>query len=139
MSEADTSYGTRRIFVKLTEGSEPRHAATVIAKLTLDRSGRVSLPKSLREEMRLAPGDSLHLESEGERITLRPLRPQARLKKERGIWVYQGEATEASIPELIDRGRDKRLRGPMRRENSSTRKSRSRQVELATGVESSTK
>ena len=64
--------------------------------------------------MHLAPGDTLQLETEGERITLRPLRPQAALKKERGIWVYQGEAAEASIPDLIDREREKRLREPMR-------------------------
>lgn len=83
-------------------------------KLTLDKAGRVVLPKPLREQMHLAPGDTLQLETEGERITLRPLRRQATLKKERGIWVYQGEATETSIPELIDRERDKRLRELMR-------------------------
>jgi AbrB family looped-hinge helix DNA binding protein len=83
-------------------------------KLTLDKAGRVVLPKPVREQMHLAPGDTLQLETEGERITLRPLRPQATLKKERGIWVYQGEATETSIPELIDRERDKRLRELMR-------------------------
>lgn len=79
-------------------------------KLTLDKAGRVVLPKPLREQMHLAPGDTLQLETEGERITLRPLRPQATLKKERGIWVYQGEPVEASIPDLIDREREKRLR-----------------------------
>lgn len=84
------------------------------AKLTLDKAGRVVLPKPLREQMHLGPGDTLQLETEGERITLRPLRPRATLKKERGIWVYQGEATEASIPDLIDREREKRLRELMR-------------------------
>jgi len=57
------------------------------AKITLDKAGRVVLPKSLREELRLGPGDALQLESEGERITLCPVRPQALLKKEYGVWV----------------------------------------------------
>jgi AbrB family looped-hinge helix DNA binding protein len=79
-------------------------------KLTLDRAGRVLIPKTLRKELHLAPGDSLHLDSAGEEITLRPVRPKALLKKEQGVWVYQGEATHASIPDLIDREREKRSR-----------------------------
>ncbi len=79
-------------------------------KITLDKAGRVVLPKPLRDQMQLGPGDTLQLESEGERITLRPVRPKATLKKECGIWVYQGEPADASIPDLLDRERDKRLR-----------------------------
>jgi AbrB family looped-hinge helix DNA binding protein len=79
-------------------------------KITLDRAGRVLIPKTLRQELHLGPGDALQLDSEGEQITLRPVRPQALLKKERGVWVYQGESTDASIPALIDREREKRSR-----------------------------
>ncbi len=38
------------------------------------------------------------------------MRPKAHLKKERGVWVYRGEPTQQSIPDLLDRERDKRLR-----------------------------
>ena len=82
----------------------------MVAKLTLDRAGRVLIPKALRQQLHLGPGDSLQLDSEGEHITLRPVRPHAQLKKEHGVWVYQGEPTRASISDLIDRGRDKRTR-----------------------------
>ena len=78
--------------------------------VTLDKAGRVVLPKRLRQQLHLAPGDSLELESEGERVTLRPVRPQALLRKEYGVWVYQGEPADLSIPDLIDREREKRLR-----------------------------
>jgi AbrB family looped-hinge helix DNA binding protein len=88
----------------------PRRHTTVTTKITIDKSGRVVIPKPLRQQMHLAPGDELQLECEGERITLRPVRPQATLKKEYGVWVYQGEATDAYIPDLIDRERKKRLR-----------------------------
>jgi AbrB family looped-hinge helix DNA binding protein len=83
------------------------------SKLTLDKAGRVMIPKPLRQQLRLGPGDALHLESEGEQITLQPIRPKALLKKERGVWVYQGEPTEASVTALIDREREKRLRDRM--------------------------
>jgi AbrB family looped-hinge helix DNA binding protein len=80
-------------------------------KLTLDRAGRVLIPKTLRQEWRLNPGDTLQLDTQGEEaVTLRPVRPKALLKKEMGVWVYQGEPTGASIPALIDREREKRLR-----------------------------
>jgi AbrB family looped-hinge helix DNA binding protein len=79
-------------------------------KLTLDRAGRVLIPRALRKELHLGPGDSLQLNSEGGKITLRPVRPKALLRKERGVWVYQGEPTHASIPDLIDQEREKRSR-----------------------------
>jgi AbrB family looped-hinge helix DNA binding protein len=79
-------------------------------KITLDRAGRVLIPKTLRRELRLGAGDALQLESKGEEITLRPVRTKALLKKERGVWVYQGEIPDASIVELIDRERDRRSR-----------------------------
>lgn len=79
-------------------------------KLTIDSAGRILIPKQLRQALRLGPGDSLELQSEGEEITLRPDRPKALLKKEKGVWVYQGEPTNLSIPDLIDRQRANRLR-----------------------------
>ena len=80
------------------------------AKLTIDRAGRVLIPKTLRRDLRLGAGDELELNSAGEEITLRPVRARALIKKERGVWVYQGEPTRASIPELVDRLRGDRLR-----------------------------
>ena len=79
-------------------------------KLTLDQAGRVLIPKTLRRELHLGPGDTLQLESEGDEITLRPVRPKALLKKEHGVWVYQGEPTDASITGLIDRDRENHIR-----------------------------
>lgn len=79
-------------------------------KISIDKAGRVVLPKSLREKMRVGPGDDLLVEAQGDHITLRPVRPEALLKKEYGIWVYQGEPSDTSIPELIDAEREKRIR-----------------------------
>ncbi len=78
-------------------------------KLTLDKAGRIVLPKPVRDRLRLEPGDALQLETEGERITLRPVRPQASMRKELGIWVFEEEnSSDDSIPELIDSDRKKR-------------------------------
>jgi AbrB family looped-hinge helix DNA binding protein len=55
--------------------------------VTLDKAGRVVIPKTLRDEFRLEPGDSLHLDSEGEKMVLRPVSSASPLMKERGVWV----------------------------------------------------
>jgi AbrB family looped-hinge helix DNA binding protein len=66
-------------------------------QLTLDKAGRIVIPKVLRDELKLSPGDSLELEAEGEKITLRPVRGATPLRKERGIWVYRtGRTLSAS-------------------------------------------
>jgi AbrB family looped-hinge helix DNA binding protein len=64
--------------------------ASMAVKISIDKKGRILIPKSLREKMRVEVGDDLLIETEGDRITLRPVRQEALLKKEYGIWVYQG-------------------------------------------------
>jgi AbrB family looped-hinge helix DNA binding protein len=58
------------------------------SKVTLDRAGRIVLPKTLRDEMHLSPGDTLDLTVKGDEVTLRPRRVATPLKKERGVWVF---------------------------------------------------
>jgi AbrB family looped-hinge helix DNA binding protein len=60
------------------------------ATVTIDKAGRVVIPKEIRDELRLEAGDTLAVESEGERVTLRPVRVVAPLHKERGVWVFHG-------------------------------------------------
>jgi AbrB family looped-hinge helix DNA binding protein len=69
----------------------------VNARLTIDRAGRVVIPKPLRKELHLEPGDALDLETAGEHITLRPVRGTGPLTKEHGVWVYRvGQPLPAS-------------------------------------------
>ena len=60
----------------------------VTATLKIDKVGRIVLPKPVREKLQLAPGDRLEMESLDDRITLRPLRGTAQLRKKRGVWVF---------------------------------------------------
>ncbi len=59
------------------------------SRLVLDRAGRVVIPKPVREELRLEPGDVLEMESLGEQITLRPVRGTGPVTKEHGVWVFR--------------------------------------------------
>ena len=62
--------------------------ATMVSKLNLDRAGRVVLPKPIRDQFQLEPGESLELESFDDHIVLRPVRVDAPLRKKRGVWVF---------------------------------------------------
>jgi AbrB family looped-hinge helix DNA binding protein len=61
-------------------------------KVTMDSAGRVLIPRALRDELRLEPGDTLTLDSDGEAVTLKPVRAESAMRKERGIWVFRGGA-----------------------------------------------
>jgi AbrB family looped-hinge helix DNA binding protein len=70
------------------------------ANLRIDKAGRIILPKPVRDQLQLAAGDELHMESIDDQITLRPLRGAAPLRKKRGVWVYHcGEPLAASTVE----------------------------------------
>jgi AbrB family looped-hinge helix DNA binding protein len=79
-------------------------------RIPMDKAGRIVLPKPLRDALRLQPGDEMTAEVEGELIRLRPVRAEATLRKELGVWVYQGDRSDASIPDLVDREREKRTK-----------------------------
>jgi AbrB family looped-hinge helix DNA binding protein len=71
-------------------------------RLTIDKAGRVVIPKPLREELHLEPGDSLEMESAGEQITLRPVRGTRPLIKEQGVWVlHTGQPLPASATDQM--------------------------------------
>lgn len=56
--------------------------------VTLDSAGRIVLPKGLRDQLRLAPGDTLDVALQEEAVILRPRRAPSPMRKERGIWVF---------------------------------------------------
>lgn len=88
--------------------------------VTLDKAGRVIIPKTLRDEMHLEAGDTLELESEGDRITLRPERSGSALRKEHGVWVFRrggktiSAETTTQVLESVRNERDRVNRGPHR-------------------------
>lgn len=90
----------------------------MVTTLTLDKAGRVVLPKPVRDELQLIPGDSLELESSEERIILRPARGKARVYKKRGVWALHGGAPlPADVVEKtirrVRREREKQILGEL--------------------------
>lgn len=79
-------------------------------QVTLDKAGRIVLPKPLRDELRLQAGDTLEVESSSDEITLRPTRGNAQLRKKHGIWVYRsGEPlSQADVDKTVREVREER-------------------------------
>jgi|NGEPerStandDraft_6_1074524.scaffolds.fasta_scaffold38702_3 AbrB family looped-hinge helix DNA binding protein len=71
-------------------------------RLTLDKGGRIVIPKQLRQALQLGPGDMLELERAGDELTLRPVRGTWPLVKEQGVWVFfSGQPLTASSTEAV--------------------------------------
>ena len=79
-------------------------------RLVIDKVGRVVIPKKLRDELHLEPGDSLEMETAGEQIVLRPVRTTGSLAKEHGVWVFRsGQPLPGSATDhVLDQPRDER-------------------------------
>jgi AbrB family looped-hinge helix DNA binding protein len=88
------------------------------ATITVDRAGRIVLPKLLRDKLQLQAGDSLEIEASGEEITLRPVRAKARMQRVDGMWVvtYGQLIPENMLEDTIEavrRERDEQILGKL--------------------------
>jgi AbrB family looped-hinge helix DNA binding protein len=90
---------------------KPQYNGFMNNKVTLDRAGRVVIPKTLRDELRLTAGDTLDLTVKGEEVTLRPRRSATPLQRERGVWVFRTgkPLTAAETEEALRKIRTGRL------------------------------
>ena len=61
-------------------------------QLVLDKFGRMVLPKAIRDDFGLEPGDLLDVEEQQECIVIRPARERQIVKNESGLLVFAGKA-----------------------------------------------
>ena len=75
---------------------------------TIDRFGRVVIPKRVRESLGLEAGESLVIEERSEGILLRPAREGVPLKHKGRVLVFTGQAT-GEPGNLLRSAREERL------------------------------
>ena len=81
---------------------------------TLDRFGRIIIPKDVRDDMRLEAGAVLQIEKKGEKIILQPVQGEPKITEKKGVLVFTGTAVddiEAAIKEHRKRRLKKMARG----------------------------
>lgn len=84
-------------------------------RITIDRSGRVLIPKAIRTRLGLSPGTTLMVEEhDNKEILLRPLREGPRLIDKGGVLVVQSQAV-GEIANAERREREVRVSELLRR------------------------
>lgn len=76
---------------------------------TLDRFGRVVIPKAIRDILGLKPGELLKVEQSDDEIVLKPWREEPPIKMKDGVLVYTGTAT-GNLMEAVRTHREERLK-----------------------------
>ena len=61
--------------------------------MTIDKFGRMVLPKAVRDSLGLEAGNRLDVSGDGDAVVLRPVRDRDRLVVKAGVLVHVGEAT----------------------------------------------
>jgi len=77
-------------------------------KTTIDRFGRIVVPKSLRERFGLQPGTEIDIDEHEREIVIKQAAQESPLQDEDGVLVFAGKAT-GDIASSIRRQREKRL------------------------------
>ncbi len=83
----------------------------------MDKAGRVVLPKPLRDQFNLVPGDKLRLSVEGNSFRLAPEDAGGQLVRKGSVLVFTGAFAEplttAKVNELIEQEREGRIAAGM--------------------------
>ncbi len=80
---------------------------------TLDKFGRIVIPKKIREDFDLKPGSPIRIEEGEKEILLTPVESEPTLIEKDGVLVFTGVPTEdiESQIDLIRKQRSQLLRG----------------------------
>lgn len=76
--------------------------------LTIDKFGRILIPKKLREQLNLEPDDPVELDVDGGAIRIRPVLKDVQLRHEGHVLVVDADAS-GDLERALERSRDERL------------------------------
>jgi AbrB family looped-hinge helix DNA binding protein len=79
-------------------------------EVTIDKAGRIVIPKSVRDDLHLQAGDSLELDRQGDALQLRPVRAKVPLRKRKGRWVFNSGLGNWDVVAAINEMREERMR-----------------------------
>ena len=76
---------------------------------TIDRFGRIVLPKKLRDDFNLEPGSQIHIEESGQEIILKPIHGEPNLRLKEGVLVFSGVPL-GDLNNAVIKHREKRIK-----------------------------
>lgn len=77
--------------------------------LTVDRAGRIVLPKQLRDQFNLHPGSQLEIALGPNHVELKPAETAMMARRKNKLWIHHGRA-QTSLDHAVTNLREERLR-----------------------------
>lgn len=78
-------------------------------KTTLDKFGRIVIPKEIRDDFNLKPGNSFYIEEIEDAIILKPVSGQTNLRWKDGVLVFSGVPL-ADLNKAVGKHRQERIK-----------------------------
>ena len=78
-------------------------------QLTVDKFGRILIPKALRDDFNLTAGALLDIEEKADQIVLKPVQERPAVMQKKGFLVYTGKPV-GCIEDIAKQERENRLR-----------------------------
>ena len=79
--------------------------------LKMDKAGRVTLPKAVRDRLCLHADSELEMRETAEGVVLRPVHREPSMIKKHGFWVHTGKIPPGyDVLKAIDEDREERMR-----------------------------
>ena len=78
-------------------------------RTTLDKFGRIVIPKKMREDLGIEPGAEVIVEENGQTICVKPVHGVSPLAVKEGILIYRGAAA-GDLEKAVAADRERRLR-----------------------------
>lgn len=75
----------------------------------IDKAGRIALPKWVREQAQVVPGDELRVSVEGQRIQLEPTKVGTGLVRKGKALVFRGSSGKQISSDMVESLRQERL------------------------------
>ena len=76
---------------------------------TIDRFGRIVLPKKLRDNFNIEPGSQIHIEESGQDIILKPIHGEPNLRIKEGVLVFSG-VPQGNLSNALAKHREERIK-----------------------------
>ena len=84
---------------------------------TLDRFGRIVIPKEIRDDFNLKPGSQIRIEESDQVIILKPMQGESNLHWKDGVLVFSGTPL-GDLAKELEKHREDRAKN-LRRENEN--------------------
>ncbi len=75
---------------------------------SLDKSGRILIPKKVRKQLGITLETSLTIEEDGSRIIIEPIQPEGSIVKKDEVLVFVGKP-EGEVDQLLTNDRTQRM------------------------------